>query len=144
MNRDEAHALVDALFANPVHAVAGGDPDDPFGRYPNGDVMAAPAYDGCRTLWEAGQRAGMFNIFAYAPGIEPGVIPGTHKGANPQIVEDAILTLARGPWGVSWLAVDANAVTLQGANGEHYQRLLNGYVVRAKSHNPDDGYVHVE
>lgn len=82
------------------------DAEAPFGRNLAGEPNFAPAYDACRGLWEAAQRAGAFSIWAY---IGPGMQIHAGQITNParpdlQALEDAIVALGLSPWGQTWLA----------------------------------------
>lgn len=82
------------------------DQEAPFGRNLAGEPNFAPAYDACRGLWEAAQRAGAFSIWVY---IGPGIQSYAGQLTNPpkpdlQALEDAIVALGKSPWGQAWLA----------------------------------------
>lgn len=82
------------------------DAEAPFGRNLAGEPNFAPAYDACRGLWEAAQRAGAFSIWVY---VGPGLQSYAGQLTNPpkpdlQALEDAIVALGKSPWGQAWLA----------------------------------------
>lgn len=82
------------------------DTEAPFGRNLAGEPNFAPAYDACRGLWEAAQRAGAFSIWAY---IGPGLQSYAGQLTNPpkadlHALEAAIVALGMSPWGQAWLA----------------------------------------
>ena len=114
-------ATIKALLAQLIAAIAeleAGGPvepqpvenEAPFGRNLAGQPNFAPAYDACRGLWEAAQRAGAFSIWVYiGPGIQSyaGQLASSPK-PNLRALEDAIVALGFAPWGQAWLAHPEN------------------------------------
>ena len=109
MNLDRIRQLATDLLAEldapPGPEVPAGDPEAPFGRNLAGQPNFAPAYDACRGMWEAAQRAGAFSIWTY---IGPGIQSYAGQLVNPpkadlQALEDAIVALGLSPWGQAWL-----------------------------------------
>ena len=101
----------------------------PFGRTPDGKPRIAPAYDGCRALWEAAQRDGVFNIHAF---IGQGIQQGAAQMYNPVepdqlALEEAILAIGKTDWGKGWLAADENLALIERS---YAKRLTGAYVVR--------------
>lgn len=113
MNLDRIRQLATDLLAEasvdtPPEQPA--DPDAPFGRNLAGQPNFAPAYDACRGMWEAAQRAGAFSIWTY---VGPGIQSYAGQLVNPpkadlQALEDAIVALGLSPWGQAWLAHPEN------------------------------------
>lgn len=102
--------LLAELSATPGTTTPATDPDAPFGRNLAGEPNFAPAYDACRGMWEAAQRAGAFSIWAYiGPGIQSyaGQLVSPPK-ADLRALEDAIVALGLSPWGQSWLTHPEN------------------------------------
>jgi len=91
---------------------------------------AKPAYDACRQMWEAAQKAGMFNIFAYIPGLQPLAAQMTVSRPAEQMNAD-IVKLGFTVWGQDWLSHDENAALID----PDYQRHFLGYRVVRKNQN---------
>lgn len=108
MNLDRIRQLATDLLSElnaPEPVMPATDPDAPFGRNLAGEPNFAPAYDACRGMWEAAQRAGAFSIWAY---IGPGIQSYAGQLVNPpkadlRALEDAIVALGLSPWGRAWL-----------------------------------------
>jgi hypothetical protein len=108
MNLERAKQLATELLAALNDAPAEpppADPEAPFGRNLAGEPNFAPAYDACRGMWEAAQRAGAFSIWTY---VGPGIQSYAGQLVNPpkadlQALEDAIVALGLSPWGQAWL-----------------------------------------
>ena len=108
MNLDRIRQLATELVAElsaPGPTTPATDPDAPFGRNLAGEPNFAPAYDACRGMWEAAQRAGAFSIWTY---VGPGIQSYAGQLVNPpkadlQALEDAIVALGLSPWGQAWL-----------------------------------------
>lgn len=91
---------------------------------------AKPAYDACRQLWEAAQKVGAFNIFAYIPGLQP--LAAQMGEARPADKMNAdIIKLGFSVWGQEWLSHDENAALID----PDYQRHFLGYRVVRKNQN---------
>lgn len=108
--RQLATDLLAELSATPGTTTPATDPDAPFGRNLAGEPNFSPAYDACRGMWEAAQRAGAFSIWAYiGPGIQSyaGQLVSPPK-ADLRALEDAIVALGLSPWGQSWLVHPEN------------------------------------
>lgn len=108
--RQLATDLVAELSAPDPNTPVEPDPDAPFGRNLAGEPNFAPAYDACRGMWEAAQRAGAFSIWAY---VGPGIQSYAGQLVNPpkadlRALEDAIVALGLSPWGQSWLVHPEN------------------------------------
>lgn len=100
----------------------------PFGTYADGQPKPAPAYDACKPLWEAAQRAGAFDIFQYiGKGIQEGAAQ-MYDGhvTDWRAVEDAIVALGKSDWGQDWLSHDVNAELIH----PMYLKQFRGYTVR--------------
>jgi hypothetical protein len=63
-------------------------------------------------------------------------------------LENEVVALGISSWGQEWISHDENCTQI----GAYYQRLFtagldpkfpNGYVVKRKSNNPDDGFIRV-
>lgn len=119
------------------------DPDPaPFGRYASGEPKPAPAYDACKPLWEAAQRAGAFDIFQYiGKGIQEGAAQ-MYSGhvTDWKACEDAIVALGKSEWGQEWLSHDVNAELIH----PMYLKQFRGYTVRRGYDKAGDvtGYAH--
>ena len=113
MNLERAKQLATELLAALNDAPAEpppADPEAPFGRNLAGEPNFAPAYDACRGMWEAAQRAGAFSIWTY---VGPGIQSYAGQLVNPpkadlQALEDAIVALGLSPWGQAWLTHPEN------------------------------------
>ncbi len=91
---------------------------------------AKPAYDACKGLWEAAQRAGMFNIFAYIPGLQPLAAQMTETRPADKMNAD-IIKLGFSVRGQELLSQDENAALID----PDYQRHFLGYRVARKNQN---------
>ena len=101
---------------------------------------AKPAYDACRGLWEAAQKARMFDVFAYIPGLQPLGVHITQQRPADQMNAD-IIKLGFTAWGQEWLSDDRNAALID----PDYQRHFLGYrVVRKHQNDEAQGYNRVE
>lgn len=97
---------------------------------------AKPAYDACRGLWEAAQKARMFDIFQYIPGIQPLASHIREQRPADQMNAD-IIKLGFTAWGQEWLSDDRNAALIDA----DYQRHFLGYrVVRKNQNDESQGY----
>lgn len=97
---------------------------------------AKPAYDACRGLWEAAQKARMFDIFQYIPGIQPLASHIREQRPADQMNAD-IIKLGFTAWGQEWLSDDRNAALID----PDYQRHFIGYrVVRKNQNDESQGY----
>lgn len=100
----------------------------PFGTYADGQPKPAPAYDACRSMWEAAGREQVFNIHAFiGQGIQQGAAQ-MYSGHETdwQAVEDAIVALGMSDWGKAWLSNGANAELIDPA----YLKRFVGYTVQ--------------
>ena len=128
----DAVALVNAFIAE--NESAGGFSKKPL------PANAKPAYDACRGLWEAAQKARMFDVFAYIPGLQPLGAHITQTRPADQMNAD-IIKLGFTVWGQEWLSHDANAALID----PDYQRHFLGYrVVRVNQNDEAQGYRRVE
>ena len=101
---------------------------------------AKPAYDACRGMWEAARKVGMFDIFAYIPGLQPLGVHITQQRPADQMNAD-IIKLGFTAWGQEWLSDDRNAALID----PDYQRHFLGYrVVRKHQNDEAQGYNRVE
>ena len=120
-------------------------PDEaPFGTYADGQPKPAPAYDACKPLWEAAQRAQVFDIFKYlGKGIQEaaGQMYDGHV-TSWKAVEDAIVELGKSEFGQTWLSFDQNAELIQ----PHYLKMFRGYTVKRVYDKAGDllRYEHIE
>ena len=129
----EAVALVNAFIA---------ENESSSGSYTKKPLPAnaKPAYDACRGLWEAAQKARMFDVFAYIPGLQPLGVHITQQRPADQMNAD-IIKLGFTVWGQEWLSHDANAALID----PDYQRHFLGYrVVRVNQNDEAQGYNRVE
>ena len=128
----DAVALVNAFIAE-------NEPAGSFAKKPL-PANAKPAYDACRGLWEAAQKARMFDVFAYIPGLQPLGVHITQPRPADQMNAD-IIKLGFTVWGQEWLSHDANAALID----PDYQRHFLGYrVVRVNQNDESQGYRRVE
>ena len=129
----EAAALVNA-FISENESSSGSYTKKPL------PANAKPAYDACRGLWEAAQKARMFDVFAYIPGLQPLGAHITQTRPADQMNAD-IIKLGFTVWGQEWLSHDANAALID----PDYQRHFLGYrVVRVNQNDEAQGYRRVE
>lgn len=97
---------------------------------------AKPAYDACKPLWEAAQKAGLFSIFDYVPGIQRGAAHISEQRDATKMNQD-IIKLGFTAWGQEWLSHDENAALIDA----DYQRHFLGYrVVRKHQNDESQGY----
>jgi hypothetical protein len=135
---DQLAAAIAALEADgPVDPVVA--EDAPFGRSLDGSPKFAPAYDACRTMLRAAERAQVFAITALLGG-------GIKQGAahlyqdfkpNLRLIEDSIVALGKGPWGQEWLDDLENRATVS----QDYVRKFGFKTVTRK---PDGTLVEVD
>lgn len=131
----EVRAKLDAVIAE----IEGKPSETTFTKKPL-PPNAKPAYDACRGLWEAAQKARMFDVFAYIPGLQPLGAHITQARPADQMNAD-IVKLGFTAWGQEWLSDDRNAALID----PDYQRHFLGYrVVRKHQNDEAQGYNRVE
>jgi hypothetical protein len=102
---------------SPANPPVGSDPEYVVEFDLAGNPKMPPAFDGCSSMREAAQRAGLFNVHAYiGDGIQQGAAQMyQHLALDHVALETAIRALGRGAWGRGWLArLENRAVTAPG------------------------------